>query len=1189
MTDSANPKLSKCTAPPSNRTRPRQLDEYGRRRDEREESTSSLMSSSSSSPRRDDDARDEEDPNGDPTKLPSSSPLPHTRAGSDGSAWNLHREQVTIEKSPEEVGQGTRKPQSIESTTAGKPQGDVGIVASQGNLATCRSEGRLGRHKANPVRSTGSTVSSLATFRSSSSAASSLSSSSSSGSGDHSQLASSASDPNLEGRVYQQDSLTIETNLQGLGLGGVGIGSGDKGCLELEISGAEGDGTKTGGARCETGLKAPGTFRDGYFDDGEDTDESWLYYSASSRRYDGKGAGCSSPKEGESEREVERSIEARDLNAETSSTPLQHSSSTSNSSPSQIASQPPTQSSNSFGSPLSPHVPPFSPGLIGIRQFNSSTANIEEPSDPWATPSSFVLGTSRIAGAREREASWASIAFESGATFPSPSLRSTLGAALAGGSHASSNASYSPFASPPPSLYRTDLSSDSSPAFPHSSTMPFTPPSSHGESFEAHQAVPAKENVVVPFRYVRAPYTIQPQTSSTTLNGNSTQSAGGAENLSTPTAQEEVSTLFVFGFPEDMMEREFQNLFMFAPGFEAAALKVPHPSFGEGLDVATGTSGGANLGGGGQRGSIDEYDPRTVNPNGTGGGTSSSNVSPGKRQKIGFAKFLTKRDALDAMEILNRKRVDQEKGLVLRADMAKKNLHVRRSNVNLANFSTGVHSQYEPGVDPGPSGLPQTDSSILLPPSGPAATSSSSSSSTSNEAAIAAALQGPGPSIPLSLLDQETLQSLANSGTTNPAVLAEIARQRATSVSTSSSTTSKAGMSAYDAFHSVPSLNATSIDRQAYLAGGHTAVPLQQEDQTAGYQSREISAQSLARHSSLNGRGDQQQIGEYSRSSSMSALQPSPYLSTENGFANTMTTTPRVPFPSQPGSSLPQQQQQVQPQQAAPYNYRGPPPLVPAVVRPQTLAQQQVSSQIAAQHQAQLAAAQAYARTLNPADMNAPKNTLYVGGLPAILPSLTGPFSASHLEDSLRNAFSRCPGFKRLQFRSKSNGPIVFVEFEDTAYATRAMNEMYGYTLGGLVKGGIRLSYSKNPLGVRSNGLPSGNPPPLPSSLVTHAPIDHSRSNVVYPAYAVSYAAPPASLVEVQRRQPEAFYANSPYTTPNLPARGSLSTSLEQHQHLHKTSSSISAIGTPAHTTASSPTPQVPPGSTFSPFFSAEY
>lgn len=38
---------------------------------------------------------------------------------------------------------------------------------------------------------------------------------------------------------------------------------------------------------------------------------------------------------------------------------------------------------------------------------------------------------------------------------------------------------------------------------------------------------------------------------------------------------EEISTIFVVGFPEDMQEREFQNMFIFSPGFEAATLKVP--------------------------------------------------------------------------------------------------------------------------------------------------------------------------------------------------------------------------------------------------------------------------------------------------------------------------------------------------------------------------------------------------------------------------------------------------------------------------------------------------------------------------------------------------------------------------------------------------------------------------------------
>lgn len=41
---------------------------------------------------------------------------------------------------------------------------------------------------------------------------------------------------------------------------------------------------------------------------------------------------------------------------------------------------------------------------------------------------------------------------------------------------------------------------------------------------------------------------------------------------------------------------------------------------------------------------------------------------------------------------------------------------------------------------------------------------------------------------------------------------------------------------------------------------------------------------------------------------------------------------------------------------------------------------------------------------------------------------------------------------------------MSFIEYENVEYATRALSDLYGHTLGGLVKGGIRLSYSKNPL-----------------------------------------------------------------------------------------------------------------------------
>lgn len=106
----------------------------------------------------------------------------------------------------------------------------------------------------------------------------------------------------------------------------------------------------------------------------------------------------------------------------------------------------------------------------------------------------------------------------------------------------------------------------------------------------------------------------------------------------------------------------------------------------------------------------------------------------------------------------------------------------------------------------------------------------------------------------------------------------------------------------------------------------------------------------------------------------------------------------------------------------------------------------------------------------NPADQNPPCNTLYVGNLPA-----------DTSEDELKAMFSKQRGYKRLCFRTKHNGPMCFVEFDDVSYATKALNELYGHPLHNSVKGGIRLSFSKNPLGVRT-GQASGLGPQSPLS-----------------------------------------------------------------------------------------------------------
>jgi RNA recognition motif-containing protein len=94
---------------------------------------------------------------------------------------------------------------------------------------------------------------------------------------------------------------------------------------------------------------------------------------------------------------------------------------------------------------------------------------------------------------------------------------------------------------------------------------------------------------------------------------------------------------------------------------------------------------------------------------------------------------------------------------------------------------------------------------------------------------------------------------------------------------------------------------------------------------------------------------------------------------------------------------------------------------------------------------------------VNPADQNPPCNTLYVGNLPV-----------DTSEDELKTMFSKQRGFKRLWFTTKVNGPMCFVEFEDTSFATKALNELYGFPLRDSVRGGIRLSFSENPLGVRA-------------------------------------------------------------------------------------------------------------------------
>ncbi|WFD17966.1 hypothetical protein MCAP1_000177 [Malassezia caprae] len=130
-------------------------------------------------------------------------------------------------------------------------------------------------------------------------------------------------------------------------------------------------------------------------------------------------------------------------------------------------------------------------------------------------------------------------------------------------------------------------------------------------------------------------------------------------------SMQEISTLFLAGFPEDMTDREFSNMFLFAKGFEASMLKYPQPTKSEDDFRKTGERHGAYY-----PDRDGQHSPQQREP---------EQPSAKNKQIIGFAKFSTREEALQARDVLNGFRIDTERGCILKAELAKKNLHTKRS------------------------------------------------------------------------------------------------------------------------------------------------------------------------------------------------------------------------------------------------------------------------------------------------------------------------------------------------------------------------------------------------------------------------------------------------------------------------------------------------------------------------------
>ncbi|WVO15152.1 hypothetical protein L204_102796 [Cryptococcus depauperatus] len=504
--------------------------------------------------------------------------------------------------------------------------------------------------------------------------------------------------------------------------------------------------------------------------------------------------------------------------------------------------------------------------------------------------------------------------------------------------------------------------------------------------------------------------------------------------------EEVISTIFVVGFPEDMSEREFQNIFSFASGFEAATLKFPSGSSrarepaaallaelqalaanqaqgGEGLEGYAGNLEEAfsslTLATASTSQSTTPSAPVSLTPSAPSTAhLSSSSLPPlptnsGRRQTIGFARFKTRVDALAARDHLQGKKIDQLTGATLKAEMAKKNLHTKKSSgEELVGFLLR-----------GRLGLP--------------AAGSMSAQETPVQAQVTTQVQGareaweawqsdtPSEQGNLPFLRNEEAKNShqahsAPFGSTQP-TLTPIATSQIQKINIDPAETglkspgsqrptdSKALLALAEEADALEGWNVGSVGMLNYPTQSH---PPQQTHQPHSVPPR----RALGSQSSVT-----PTTGGYGLGSSNS------------GFGRDYGE-----MEANPGSSA------------------------------------QANATGAATGGASGLGGRALGT--NPADQNPPINTLYVGNLPAVSPPTHPP---NFLEESLRALFSRCPGFKRMSYRQKINGPMCFVEFDEVGYAGMAIKDLYGHNLGGLVKGGIRLSYSKNSLGQRGSYHPS--------------------------------------------------------------------------------------------------------------------
>lgn len=579
-------------------------------------------------------------------------------------------------------------------------------------------------------------------------------------------------------------------------------------------------------------------------------------------------------------------------------------------------------------------------------------------------------------------------------------------------------------------------------------------------------------------------------------------------------------------------------MFTFSPGFEAATLKIPNKEYTaySGIIGNTGSRGTIGNTFGSYGGPNDPYNLVTVNQGGvvvdagrdgtmtswpaavpgdeiggphflggTLGGAGAAMNLPPRKQIIGFAKFRTREEALCARDVLQGRRVDIDKGAVLKAEMAKKNLHTKRGVGPVPAGATGAGTSGTGGGSGGGGGINQGlqqasgVNGVGLGLGGPdsyglTAGNGESLGSRERELGTLGAMGlGSGRLNQWRDQIQQTQEHLPTSsssgllnGRTTPGREQEEDRRAGVItgmglVGLGSSTRGpreraeddererrrkekdmrlRAGNSiAFDAFHSVPVGSSTFSARHLSNSAGVGLLSPVDNGYGNGYGSSQPQASAVQQH-------HYDEVGPWDnvrsqrpRSSSRRSASPS----------NTNTGS-SYPDPSSQHFASSQQLQYLEIQQGQQRHNHQP------IGLPHSHSESSSSSAAGGSQRGgggesdgsgldgemsralgelevstdggktspQLPSPASGASSRNGVDQNPPVcvfcdilpefidlsdeqiNTLYVGNLPTSPPP--SGFPQDYLEESLRELFSSQPGFRRLCFRQKSNGPMCFVE-----------------------------------------------------------------------------------------------------------------------------------------------------------------